>query len=185
MKTLATTLLATGMLAAGAGYALADTIVIAPEQQKVIHEFVVKQNTAPVVLPSDTTVEVGTVVPDSVEIHTLDVPDMQTRYDYMVVNGQTVLVDPGEAGELGGGDGRPQVVAAPGFVEHRKGQRLRRSPLRATPSWTGARHPAARQEILRTGGARRRRAAFGASPWIGVAQGRWQTHGTSQPLAVI
>ncbi|MGN6465288.1 MAG: DUF1236 domain-containing protein, partial [Rhizobiaceae bacterium] len=55
---------------------------------------VVKQNPAPVVLPSDTTVEVGTVVPDSVEIRQLDVPDMQVQYDYMVVNGQTVLVDP-------------------------------------------------------------------------------------------
>ena len=84
----------TALAAASLAGVLDDTIVIAPEQQKVIHEYVVKQNTAPVVLPSDTTVEVGTVVPDSVEIHTLDVPDMQTRYDYMVVNGQTVLVDP-------------------------------------------------------------------------------------------
>jgi hypothetical protein len=39
-------------------------------------------------------VEVGTVVPDTVEIHQLAVPDLQVQYDYMVVNGQTVLVDP-------------------------------------------------------------------------------------------
>jgi hypothetical protein len=94
MKTLASTLLAAGILTAGAGFALADTIVIQPAQQKVIHEYVVKQNPAPVVLPSDTVMEVGTVVPDTVEIQQLDVPDMQVRYDYMVVNGQTVLVDP-------------------------------------------------------------------------------------------
>ncbi len=94
MKTLATSLIAAGILAAGTGYALADTIVIQPAQQKVIHEYVVKQNPAPVVLPSDTAIEVGTVVPDTVQVQTLDVPDMQTRYDYMVVNGQTVLVDP-------------------------------------------------------------------------------------------
>ncbi|MDN5928071.1 MAG: DUF1236 domain-containing protein [Hyphomicrobiales bacterium] len=94
MKTLVSSLLAAGILAAGTGFALADTVVIAPAQQKVIHEYVIKQNSAPVVLPSDTAVEVGTVVPDTVEIHQLDVPDMQVQYDYMVVNGQTVLVDP-------------------------------------------------------------------------------------------
>jgi hypothetical protein len=94
MKTLVSSLLAAGILAAGTGFALADTVVIAPEQQRVIHEYVVQQDTAPVVLPSDTVVEVGTVVPDSVEIHQLDVPDLQVQYDYMIVNGQTVLVDP-------------------------------------------------------------------------------------------
>ncbi|MBN9067664.1 MAG: DUF1236 domain-containing protein [Rhizobiales bacterium] len=94
MKTLVSSLLAAGILAAGTGFALADTVVIAPAQQRVIHEYVVKQNPAPIVLPSDTAVEVGTVVPDSVEIQPLDVPDMQVHYDYMVVNGQTVLVDP-------------------------------------------------------------------------------------------
>jgi anti-sigma factor RsiW len=94
MKTLVPSLLAAGILAAGTGFALADTVVIAPAQQKVIHEYVVQQDTAPVVLPSDTMVEVGTVVPDTVEIHQLAVPDLQVQYDYMVVNGQTVLVDP-------------------------------------------------------------------------------------------
>ena len=86
MKTLVSSLLAAGILASGTAFALADTIVIAPEQQRVIHEYVVKQNPAPVVLPSDTAVEVGTVVPDSVEIRQLEVPDMQVHYDYMVVN---------------------------------------------------------------------------------------------------
>jgi hypothetical protein len=94
MKTLVSSLLAAGILAAGTGFALADTVVIAPAQQKVIHEYVVKQSPAPVVLPSDTMVEVGTVVPDTVEIQPLDMPDLQVQYDYMVVNGQTVLVDP-------------------------------------------------------------------------------------------
>ena len=94
MKTLVSSLLAAGLLTAGTAYALADTVVIAPEQQRVIHEYVVKQAPPPVVLPSDTAVEVGTVVPEAVEIRQLDVPDMQVQYDYMVVNGQTVLVDP-------------------------------------------------------------------------------------------
>jgi hypothetical protein len=94
MKTLVSSLLAAGILVSGAGFALADTVVIAPEQQRVIHEYVVRQDPAPVVLPSDTMVEVGTVVPDTVEIHQLDVPDLQVQYDYMIVNGQTVLVDP-------------------------------------------------------------------------------------------
>jgi hypothetical protein len=94
MKTLVSSLLAAGLLTAGTAYALADTVVIAPEQQRVIHEYVVRQDHAPVVLPSDTAVEVGTVVPEAVEIRQLDVPDMQVQYDYMVVNGQTVLVDP-------------------------------------------------------------------------------------------
>ena len=94
MKTLVSSLLAAGLLTAGTAYALADTVVIAPEQQRVIHEYVVRQDPAPVVLPSDTAMEVGTVVPEAVEIRQLDVPDMQVQYDYMVVNGQTVLVDP-------------------------------------------------------------------------------------------
>jgi hypothetical protein len=94
MKTLVPSHLAAGILVSGAGFALADTVVIAPEQQRVIHEYVVRQDPAPVVLPSDTMVEVGTVVPDTVEIHQLDVPDLQVQYDYMIVNGQTVLVDP-------------------------------------------------------------------------------------------
>jgi hypothetical protein len=29
-----------------------------------------------------------------VEIHQLDVPSLPKQYDYMVVNGQTVIVDP-------------------------------------------------------------------------------------------
>jgi hypothetical protein len=94
MRTLISNLLAAGLLTAGTAYALADTVVIAPEQQRVIHEYVVQQAPPPVVLPSDTTMEVGTVVPDTVEIRQLDVPDMQVQYDYMIVNGETVLVDP-------------------------------------------------------------------------------------------
>jgi hypothetical protein len=81
---------------AGAGVAAAQTVVITQEQQPVIQKYVVQQQVAPVEMPSDFDLVVGATVPDTIELHTLDAPDLQldTQYDYVVVNGQTVLVDP-------------------------------------------------------------------------------------------
>ena len=85
------------LLFAGAGIAAAQTVIITQEQQPVIQRYVVEQQVAPIELPSDFDLVVGATVPETVELRTLEVPDLQmeTQYDYVVVNGQTVLVDPG------------------------------------------------------------------------------------------
>lgn len=73
-----------------------DMRKITQEQQPAIQEYVVQQQVARAELPSDFDLVVGAVIPETVELYPLDVPDLQleTQYDYVVVNGQTVLVDP-------------------------------------------------------------------------------------------
>jgi Protein of unknown function (DUF1236) len=79
------------LLLGGAGFAVAQDVVIAPEQETVIREYVTKQNVASVEVPG-VEVTVGATLPDTVELHTLDVPDV--KYSYVVVGGKTVLVEP-------------------------------------------------------------------------------------------
>ena len=67
-------------------------MVIQPEQETVIKEYVTKHKVESVDAP-DVTISVGESLPDTVELHELDVPDVS--YRYVVVNGKTVLVDPG------------------------------------------------------------------------------------------
>jgi hypothetical protein len=83
-------------LLAGAGIAAAQTVIITQEQQPVIQKYVIQQEVAPVELPSDFDLAVGATVPEAVELYPLDVPDLQleSQYEYVIVNGQTVLVDP-------------------------------------------------------------------------------------------
>jgi hypothetical protein len=78
---------------AGFGSAIADEVIIKPEQETVIRQYVQKKPLASIQLPG-VELNVGSTVPDTVELQTLDVPDMQTQYDYVVVDNRTVLVDP-------------------------------------------------------------------------------------------
>ena len=88
--------LAAGLLiVASAGAAFAQDIIIAPEQETVIREYVVREKVAPMELPADVQVTVGTVLPETIELHAVEAPDIDTQYSYIVVDGQTVLVDPG------------------------------------------------------------------------------------------
>lgn len=81
------------MLVAGAGIAIAqDTIIISPEQETVIREYVEKEPLASISVPG-IELNIGSRVPDTVELHALDVPDV--RYRYVVIDDRTVLVDPG------------------------------------------------------------------------------------------
>ena len=80
------------LLLGGAGLAAAQDVVIAPEQETVIREYVTTHKVDPVELPADVQVTVGSTLPDTVELHTLDVPDV--KYSYVVVDGKTVLVEP-------------------------------------------------------------------------------------------
>lgn len=79
-------------LLAGIGGAAAQDVIIQPQQETVIREYVQKQPLASVQLPG-VELNIGSTVPDTVELHRMDVPDMS--YEYVVVDGQTVLVDPG------------------------------------------------------------------------------------------
>jgi hypothetical protein len=79
------------LLAFGTGIAVADTVVIQPEQETVIREYVQKKPIASIDLPG-VELNIGSTVPDTVELHAVDVPDVQ--YRYVVVGGRTVLVDP-------------------------------------------------------------------------------------------
>jgi hypothetical protein len=82
---------AAAVLLAGVGAAVADEVVVTPEQQTVIREYVHKKPLASISLPG-VELNIGSRLPDTVELHTLDVPDV--HYQYTVIDGQTVLVDP-------------------------------------------------------------------------------------------
>ncbi len=90
MKTYLTSAVAGLALAAFAGYAMAQDVIIKPEQETVIREYVKKKPIASVKLPG-VELNVGNTVPDTVELH--EIPDQQ--YRYTVVDNRTVLVDPG------------------------------------------------------------------------------------------
>ncbi|WP_353641707.1 DUF1236 domain-containing protein [Mesorhizobium sp. WSM2239] len=92
MKIHLTSAVAGLLLLGGAGFAIAQDVVIAPEQETVIREYVTTQKVAPAEVPADVQITVGSTLPDTVELHTLDVPDV--NYSYVVVGGQTVLVEP-------------------------------------------------------------------------------------------
>ena len=78
-------------LLAGIGGAAAQDVIIQPQQETVIREYVQKQPLASVQLPG-VELNIGSTVPDTVELHPLDVPDVS--YRYVVVDGRTVLVEP-------------------------------------------------------------------------------------------
>ncbi|MER8427960.1 DUF1236 domain-containing protein [Mesorhizobium sp. M0976] len=78
------------LLLAGIGAAAAQDVVIEPQQETIVREYVKKQPLASVQLPG-VELNVGSTLPDTVELH--EVPDV--KYRYVVVDNQTVLVDPG------------------------------------------------------------------------------------------
>jgi hypothetical protein len=85
---------ATGLLLlAGTSFAAAQTaVVIEPEQEVVIREYVKKKPLASIALPG-VELNIGSTLPQEVELHAVEVPDVQ--YQYVVVDNRTVLVEPG------------------------------------------------------------------------------------------
>lgn len=80
-------------LATSLSAAWAQDVVITPERDKVIREYVQKKPLASIKLPG-VELNIGSVLPDTVEVHSFEgVPDV--TYRYVVVDGRTVLVDPG------------------------------------------------------------------------------------------
>ena len=88
------------MLLGGTGLAAADTIIITPERETVSHDYVGTQHVDEYVPEDGVDISVGTALPDTVELHSIDVPDAQPVYSYVLVDGRTVLVDPADAGFL-------------------------------------------------------------------------------------
>lgn len=78
------------LLLAGIGAAAAEDVIIQPEQDTVIREYVKKQPLASIKLPG-VELNVGSPLPDTVELH--EVPNV--KYRYVVIDNRTVLVDPG------------------------------------------------------------------------------------------
>jgi hypothetical protein len=92
MKSHFTAVLAGVALLGGLQLATAETVVIAPEQETVIREYVKKKPIASIDLPG-VELNVGSTVPDTVEIHKIDAPDV--TYSYTVVGNRTYVVEPG------------------------------------------------------------------------------------------
>ena len=81
------------MMCAGIAVAAAQDVIIAPEQDTVIREYVQKKPLASISVPG-VELSIGSTLPETVELHTFeDVPDVE--YRYVVVDDRTVLVDPG------------------------------------------------------------------------------------------
>ncbi|RUW63348.1 DUF1236 domain-containing protein [Mesorhizobium sp. M7A.F.Ca.US.008.03.1.1] len=78
------------LLLAGVGAVAAQDVVIQPEQDTVIREYVKKQPLASVKVPG-VELNIGSALPDTVELH--EIPNV--KYRYVVVDNRTVLVDPG------------------------------------------------------------------------------------------
>lgn len=75
------------LLLASVGAVAAQDVVVTPEQDTVVREYVKKQSLASVKLPG-VELNVGTALPDTVEFHEV------VKYRYTVVDNRTVLVDP-------------------------------------------------------------------------------------------
>lgn len=91
MKLIVRTAVSALILACGAFAAQAQQVVITTEQEPVITEYVTKHVVTSVDVP-DVQIVDGTALPDTVELHRIDAPDV--NYSYTVVNGTTVVVDP-------------------------------------------------------------------------------------------
>ena len=70
----------------------AQDVIITPEQDTVIREYVQKKPLASITLPG-VELNIGSALPETVELHKFDSPDV--KYDYVVIDNRTVLVDPG------------------------------------------------------------------------------------------
>ena len=92
MKSKVQALLAGIVLLGGLQIASAETVVIAPEQETVIREYVKKKPIASIDLPG-VELNIGSTVPDTVEVYKIE--DTTVTYSYTVVGNRTYVVEPG------------------------------------------------------------------------------------------
>ena len=84
-----------GFALLAAGSAAAQTVVIQPEQETVILDYITTQSVEPVVeIPADVDVTIGATLPDTIELHAVEVPDLETQDQYGVLDNRPVLVEP-------------------------------------------------------------------------------------------
>lgn len=87
-------ILAGALAASSATAAWAQTVVLQPQEETVVREYVVKQPPVQVVVPQGYHVMVGEPLPDTIAVSPLDAPGLEKRYEYVVIDGKTVIVDP-------------------------------------------------------------------------------------------
>ena len=92
MKSHVHAVLAGIVLLGGVQIASAETVVIAPEQETVIREYVKKKPIASINLPG-VELNIGSTVPDTVEVYKIEDPTV--TYSYTVVGNRTYVVEPG------------------------------------------------------------------------------------------
>ena len=85
--------IAATILLAGTALAAAQTVVVTPEQEVVVREYV---KTKPVVVdrPSNFELVLGAIIPDILKPGELAENTMPNKYQYVQMDGRTVLIDP-------------------------------------------------------------------------------------------
>jgi len=89
-KIILATLFASGMT----GVAFSQDVIFAPDDEVVVREYVVKQPRTEVVIPDGYEVEIGEALPDTITVTPLDAPGFEKKFEYVVIDGRTVLIDP-------------------------------------------------------------------------------------------
>lgn len=78
-----------------AGTAFAQTVVVTPEDEVIIREYVVQQKPTVVELPTEYQVVVGAELPDTITLSPLSATGLSTQYEYVAVGDKILLVQPG------------------------------------------------------------------------------------------
>ena len=91
MKTSMKAALAGLIFVGGTAAAAAQQVVIAPEQETVIREYVKREPVASINLPG-IELNLGSTVPDDVELY--EVREKNVPYRYVVVGDRTMLMEP-------------------------------------------------------------------------------------------
>ena len=78
-----------------AGSVWAQTVVVSPEDEVIIREYVVQQPPAVVELPTDYHVVVGAELPDTVTLTPLAAPGLTVQYEYVRAGNDILIVEPG------------------------------------------------------------------------------------------
>jgi hypothetical protein len=78
---------------AGTALATAQTVVVTPEQEVVVREYV-KTNPVVVDRPSNFELVLGAIIPDILKPGELAENTLTNKYQYVQMDGRTVLIDP-------------------------------------------------------------------------------------------
>lgn len=81
--------LAVTIVLAGTAFAAAQTVIVTPEEEVVVREYV-KANPVVVERPSNFELVLGAIIPDILKPGAL----ADNKYQYVVMDGRTVLIDP-------------------------------------------------------------------------------------------